>query len=74
MKYCYHCGSIMDEVWTGKYNEDDGTKIMKHVCPKEPCRHSGDHVWVRPEKFWQWLFLYDYKCSRCGETISYSGC
>jgi hypothetical protein len=40
-KYCEHCGSLLIGEKTGKYDTETGEEIMRMVCPKSPCEHSG---------------------------------
>jgi len=75
--FCKECGKKCIEEWTGYYNEIDGSKHNRFVCP-DACKHGHhfyeSHLINKKHWFFGGNTLVD-TCKRCGhEEIYYPWC
>ncbi len=75
MSFCNECGSEKKLEWTGKYSEQDGSKVMIEICSKNPCEHNGhNYIRIQHESFFRALLASflgrELKCHRCGSHSS----
>ena len=75
MSYCEKCGAEEVSELTGAFNKENGEKMYRYVCQKNPCGHSG-HVlghygeFSSDATFWM-RFFHDSQCKRCKCGVSY---
>ncbi len=67
IEFCKHCGEKKTKEWTGKYNNTDGEKEYRLICPDKPCQHS-DHILITIKKYGIFRSGLD-QCVRCKETF-----
>ena len=62
-KFCTWCGHPMKEYFTGRFNENDGTRLIGQRCENVNCEigcaNMGGH-------FFKEGFLTVSSCKRCG--------
>lgn len=70
MSFCRIDGAKKITEWTGEFNELDGQREVREICPLKPCEHS---VHDTETLGYNWFLGSKQRCKRCGRRWYYDG-